>query len=138
MLATIDTNILRLAVREFGNRLKSLRRFRRTGGRSILLEANVATMERQAGIFSAKSEEFYLKEFESLRKEIEFVEQEQRSVERNALIGVGIAWGWLWSTKKPAPDWAYLIPCLFSGLCCIRAYGIMRVYDVFTSYLVTV
>jgi hypothetical protein len=94
--------------------------------------------ELTAGILSARSEEFYLKEFESLRHEIEMVEQDQRSLERNAVVAVAIAWGWLWSTNRTPPEWAYVVPCLLSALCWLRAKGVSQVYGVFTSYLVVV
>jgi len=90
------------------------------------------------GIFGARSEEFYLKEFESLRKEIETVEQDQRSLERNVVVAVAVAWGWLWSRDKEPPAWAYVVPCLLTTLGWLRARGVKQVYGLFTSYLLTV
>jgi hypothetical protein len=92
-------------------------------------------MKQTAGIFTAKSEEFHLREYECLRREIEQLSQTSRALERNVIVAVGITWGWLYSRPSPVPPWTYLIPCLFSILGTIRAYGIEQTFGQLGGYI---
>lgn len=96
-------------------------------------------MERSSGIFEAKSEEFHLKEYECLRKEIELLTQDSRTLERYAIVAVGVTWGWLFSRRAPSvPEWAYCVPCMFAILGAIRAYGINQTFGILGDYISTV
>jgi len=79
-------------------------------------------------IFSQRSEDFHLSEYACLRKEIELVLKDYRALERNAVVAIGISWGWLYDKKAPA--WVFCIPCLFAILGSIRAYGIAQTFGV--------
>jgi hypothetical protein len=93
--------------------------------------------EKPAGVFVNSSAEFFLKEYEFTRREIEIVEENQRILERNAVVAVAVAWGWLWSTKD-APSWAYAVPFILSGLCWVRTQGVQKNFTLFRSYLQTI
>jgi len=91
-----------------------------------------------AGKHAADSKDFYLKEYECLRKEIEWMLKDYRSLERNVVIAVGVTWGWLFEHNKALPRWAWLIPCLFAALGSIRAAGIMKAFGNFRTYIVKI
>lgn len=94
-------------------------------------------MEVNPNLFEDKSSEFHLKEYDCLRREIELHTQEARSLERNSLIAVGAIWAWLLhnAVKDAIPAWAFFIPCLFSVLRPIRAYGINQTFDELGEYI---
>ena len=52
--------------------------------------------------------EFLLKEYESLRKEIEWMLTDIRALERNVLVAVGVTWAWLF-THKDLPSWVWFL-----------------------------
>jgi hypothetical protein len=85
------------------------------------------------GTFGHKSEDFHLKEYEFLRRELEIILQEDRALERNVVVAVGVTWGWLYS--QHTPPWTYCIPFLFAVLGAWRAYGINETYGTFGTYL---
>jgi len=89
------------------------------------------------GKYATHSKEFYLKEYECLRKEIEWLLGESRALERNVVIAVGVTWGWLVdrSLTSHVPKWAWLIPCLFAGLGALRARGMIKQFGVLHEYL---
>ena len=90
-------------------------------------------MDAKAGVFNERSEDFHLKEYESLRHELETLLQDHRALERNAVVAVGITWGFL--IKEHTPGWTYCIPCLFAILGALRAKGISNTYTTFGDYL---
>jgi hypothetical protein len=90
-------------------------------------------VEHTPGTFNAKAEDFHLKEYESLRRELEIVLQDSRGLERNVVLAIGATWAWLYS-KSGAP-WTFLIPCMFAILGAIRAHGINDTYTTFATYL---
>ena len=63
--------------------------------------------------FSQKSAEFYLKEFEALRREVDGAVEHARTVHRNAVVAVGASWAWLFHERDNVPGWAWLLPVLF-------------------------
>jgi len=71
---------------------------------------------------STHSTEFYLKEFELLRKQIEMHVTEMRTVERNVVLGVGGTWAWL--ATHTTPKWIWSVPVLFVILGALRCHGI--------------
>jgi hypothetical protein len=94
------------------------------------------------------AKDFYLKEYECLRKEIDMVLKDHRALERNIVVVVGVIWAWLLDEHHAhnmyIPPWAWFIPCLFVVLGIMRATGnatfftvtneyIHRVEDVFSS-----
>jgi len=93
---------------------------------------------RTAGIYAADSKEFHLKEFECLRKEVEMKIEEQRTLERNVVVAVGISWAWLFHERANVPPWAWLMPCLFAVLGLARAYGITRFFRSTNAYFLTI
>src|ERR1700724_2612004 len=64
-------------------------------------------MAADSGIFVTSAKDFYLKEFETLRKEIGAALKDYRELERNAVIAVGATWAWLFAHKKEMPPWAW-------------------------------
>ena len=77
------------------------------------------------GNFASNAKEFYLKEYESHRTQMGWLLQDYRSLERNAVIAVGVTWGWLFK-QNCVPKWAWFIPCLFASLGALRALGIEK------------
>ncbi|SRR5258708_23450370 len=85
------------------------------------------------------NKDFCLKEYEYLRKEIEWLLTDARTVERNTLIAVGATWAWLFSNFKTvaAARWAWYIPVLFVALGALRSWGISEQFKLFHEYLKT-
>lgn len=89
------------------------------------------------------SRDFYLKEFESRRKEIMETLKDYHALERNTVIAVGATWAWLFHEGSevkttPAhvpPHWAWFIPVIFVALGAARAAGIMKSFGVFHDYI---
>ena len=56
--------------------------------------------------------DFHLREYDSLRKEVESTVQETRTIERYALIGTGTLWAWLATHKDvPPPEIIWWFQC---------------------------
>jgi hypothetical protein len=72
---------------------------------------------------SAHAKEFYLKEYEFLRREVEIAISDYRATERNIVIAVGVSWAWLYQVRKEVPWEAWLVPCLFVVLGILRTYS---------------
>ncbi len=74
--------------------------------------------------------DFYLKEFEALRREIDAALLDARGLEKAAAIGAGLVWAWLVQQgKDPAIQqarWAWWIPVLFAVLGGLRSWAIGR------------
>jgi|SRR5580704_15418072 hypothetical protein len=85
------------------------------------------------GTSADKADDFYLKEYEALRREIEWLLKDYRELERNVVIAVGLTWAWLFERTPPKPAW--LIPILFAGLGAWRAYGITESFDHYHEYI---
>jgi hypothetical protein len=90
-------------------------------------------MSHTSGVYGGKSEEFHLMEYECLRREIEVVLQDTRSLEKYIVVAIGAIWAWLHSIKTA--DWMWCIPCLFAILGAIRAFGINKSFGVFHMYI---
>lgn len=79
--------------------------------------------------------DFLIKEYESLRTEMNEAVKETRTIERHAVIAIGIIWSWLALTEN-APYrqliWLPLIIVLFSAY---RAYGLTAHIDTIAKYL---
>jgi len=80
-----------------------------------------------------KAAEFYLKEYECLRREIEWLLKDYRDLERNVVIAVGLTWAWLF--EKGPPKGAWFIPCLFAVLGAVRATGIIKSFGKYHKYI---
>jgi hypothetical protein len=93
----------------------------------------IHTMHSIIGHLGRKSADFYLKEHESLRKEVELVLKDYRALERNIIILIAGAWGWL--LKEHMPPWTYWAVFLFAILGAVRAYGVHTTFVVFHDYL---
>jgi hypothetical protein len=83
-----------------------------------------------------KAADFYLKEYECLRKEIQWLLKDYRDLERNAVIAVGLTWAWLFERRPPAAAW--FIPILFAALGALRASGIMKSFNNYHEYITRV
>jgi hypothetical protein len=91
-------------------------------------------MNHIPGIFSEKSEEFRLKEYECLRREIEMTSKDSRSLEKYIAVAVGGIWTWLYGVKVNSP-WMWSVPCLLAILGAIRAFGMNQSFVVFHAYI---
>ncbi len=80
-----------------------------------------------------KAADFYLKEYECLRKEIEWLLKDYRDLERNVVIAVGLTWAWLF--EKGPPKAAWFIPFLFAVLGAVRATGILKSFRNYHEYI---
>lgn len=78
-------------------------------------------------------EEFHLKEYECLRRGVDSLQKDTRSLERNVVIAVGITWGYLY--EKGTDWWTYLFPVIFGVLGGIRAHGFHKALNRFHTYL---
>jgi hypothetical protein len=78
-------------------------------------------------------EEFHLKEYECLRRGVDSLQKDTRSLERNVVIAVGITWGYLYD--KHTDWWTYLFPVIFGGLGWVRSRGFHKALDKFHTYL---
>ena len=82
-------------------------------------------------------QEFHLREYESLRKEIEFATQEMRSIETYVLIATGAVWTWLASANSEPPfaKIAWWIPLLFAVLGALKTFALYRGIERMSSYI---
>ena len=89
------------------------------------------------GKYADHSRDFYLKEYECLRREIEWLLGDARVLERNVVFAVGISWGWFLMHPNILVNsrWAWFIPCLFAALGSLRAAGILKQFGVFHAYI---
>lgn len=90
-------------------------------------------MKHIPGMYGGKSDEFHLKEYECLRREIEVILQDTRSLEKYIVVTIGAIWAWLHSIKSA--DWMWCIPCVFAILGATRAFGINKSFEVFHAYI---
>jgi hypothetical protein len=93
-------------------------------------------MTSQTSTFEGKSDAFFLSEYACLRKEIELLLDDYRSLERYAVVAIGVTWGWL--IDKKTPVWTFTIPCLFAILGAVRAYGIHKAFGELRRYVRTI
>src|ERR1700722_16814144 len=89
-----------------------------------------------SGIFSEKSDAFYLSEYACLRKEIELLLEDYRTLERNVVFAVGISWAWLIGKNAPV-FWIFIIPFVFAVLGTVRATGIHTSFRKLRNYIQT-
>ena len=90
------------------------------------------------GKFADHATDFYLKEYEGLRKEIELVQNAISALERYVVVAVGVSWAWLYHEELNVPRLAWLIPCLFAVLGALRAFGYHRFFRAAHKYICTV
>lgn len=84
------------------------------------------------------AKEFYLKEYECLRNEIEIIIRDYRVVERNAIIAVGASWAWLFHVRHEVPGIAWFGPCLFVFVGFFRSFSNNIFFDSAHEYLMKV
>ena len=71
--------------------------------------------------------DFHLKEYDSLRKEIEFSIQEARTIERQALIATALVWTWLVThTDVNLPAISWWVPMFFAILGGAKCYRLLK------------
>lgn len=92
-------------------------------------------MDEADGRFADNAKEFYLKEYEAQRTQMGWLLQDYRSLERNAVVAVGVTWGWLFKQDYVPPKWAWFAPCLFAVLGSLRALGISKTASTLTDYI---
>jgi hypothetical protein len=93
---------------------------------------------KPSGPFAQHSHEFFLAEYDALRRELIAMISENRAVERNVVISVGVSWAWLFHERQNIPRLAWLLPCLFAALGLVRALGYRRYFRDMFSYQCTV
>lgn len=96
---------------------------------------------------SAKDQkDFLLKEYESLRKELEFLSKDLRSLERYVIISISGVWGFLLtqSHSQPDPNVDYIrflklawrgLPIIFSSCGIVRAASLYMGINKISEYL---
>src|SRR5713226_2321001 len=90
-----------------------------------------------------EASDFHLEEYKALRKEIEWLLQDYRSLERNIAVVCGGLLAWLFEHQQSSQRWtpqdlAWIIPFLFAGLGSVRAWGIFQAFDVYHEYIVKI
>lgn len=90
-----------------------------------------------------EASDFHLEEYKALRKEIEWLLQDYRALERNIAVVCGGLLTWLFAQKHSCQEWspqdlAWIIPFLFAGLGSVRAWGIFKAFDVYHEYIVKI
>src|ERR1700683_3918572 len=84
------------------------------------------------------STDFHLKEWESLRKEIESQIEHTRKLELAIVGGLGAFYAWFVSEKSHNPThWLLVIPCLLVLLAGLRAWATLtRIREIATYILI--
>jgi hypothetical protein len=90
-----------------------------------------------------EASDFHLEEYRALRKEIEWLLQDYRALERNIAVVCGGLLTWLfahpWDVNEWKPqDLAWIVPFLFAGLGSVRAWGIFKAFNVYHEYIVKI
>ena len=71
--------------------------------------------------------DFHLKEYDSLRKEIELSIQEARTIERQALIATALVWTWLVThADVNLPTISWWVPMFFAVLGGAKCYRLLK------------
>jgi hypothetical protein len=78
--------------------------------------------------------DFHLKEFEGLRKEIEYSLNEFHSVQRYAILATGAVWAWLFTQNVTTWE-AWGIPLLFTILGAIRQVALFEQMKTISGYI---
>lgn len=95
-------------------------------------------LNETGGELSRHAKDFYLKEYELLRREIEIAINDYRATERNVVIAVGVSWAWLFQAGNGVPVLAWLVPCLFVVLGILRNYSDEAFFQSAHQYLARV
>ena len=85
--------------------------------------------------YGGNSDEFHLREYECLRKEIELLLGEYFALERNTLFVVGITIAWLFHEGRGVPPWSWFIPLLFTVFGFLRFRCLNASFEVLHSYI---
>jgi hypothetical protein len=121
-------------VRHGGSRSRSKEPHGRIASQPQVVVLSLAEMAEKTGKYAGDAKEFYLKEYECLRREIEWLLQDYRTLERNVVLAIGVTWAWLF-THTTHPRLAWWIPVLFAVLGAIRAYGIHQGFAKLGNYI---
>jgi hypothetical protein len=81
-----------------------------------------------------EEKDFHLKEFECLRKEIEFTLTEFHSIQRYVILASGAVWAWLFTQCVTIWE-AWAIPLLFAGVGLIRHLALLEQLKIISSYI---
>jgi hypothetical protein len=84
-------------------------------------------------------EQFYMKEYDALRKEVDAMFADARALERYGLVAVAGVWGWL-VQQSSHPEvkrawWAWWVPVVVAALCLIRSCFIGRHFRLLSLYI---
>jgi hypothetical protein len=104
----------------------------------LILMTHRSRKTRTIGKYAPDSKEFHLKEYECLRKEVELLIEERKTLERSVVVAIGVSWAWLFHERSNIPPWTWLIPCLFAVLGLARAYGISLFFRSASAYFMTI
>ena len=85
-------------------------------------------------VFEDQSADFYLKEYELLRKDMDALSNEYQALEKNAVVAVGITLAWLFHERAYMPKWAWFIPFLFAILGTSRSKGLAQTFEIMNRY----
>ncbi len=85
---------------------------------------------------------FHLKEYESLRKELEFLSNDLRTLEKYVVVSIAAVWTWLLTHQSSFPVTnpvifltAWGMPFLFSSLGTIRALSLYKGIEQIGEYI---
>lgn len=87
--------------------------------------------------------DYYVKEFDALRREVDWTMKDSRLVERNVIVAIGIFWGFLLKEKDIhlAPEVrhaAWCVPVLFAVVGGLRSLAISLKLNLIGSYVDTI
>jgi hypothetical protein len=82
---------------------------------------------------SSAGNDFYLKEYEALRSEIESMLSDSRSLERNVVFAVGATWAWLATHSVPKAIW--WMPVFLTVLGALRSLALLKTFGIFSDYI---
>lgn len=79
--------------------------------------------------------DFYLKEYQALRNEIENMLSDSRSLERNVVFAVGATWAWLATHSDKVPKAIWWLPVFLSALGAFRSWALLKTFGIFSDYI---
>lgn len=80
------------------------------------------------GKFAEYSKEFYLKEYETIRAQIDTHRDAYLALERYVVVAIGASWAWLINQHQGVPQWAWFAPFLFAVLGGMRAVNNLKFF----------
>ena len=83
----------------------------------------------------AGAKDFYLKEYETLRGEVELLLKESQTIKRETIFAIGVTTAWLFreEQQRTVPSWTWFIPLVFVMLGYSRASGMSSSFSKFAE-----